>query len=221
MIISKLTSITGGVNAKRIIKSFADEYGLVYFGSVSQHDDEHQIIRGMTVSHKHQDAHYCIGTYGNYDVTFVERSDTLLSKKNKRQHTWHIFQFDLHTKKDLPHIFIGLHTHSESYYLQLMTKYSHLRPLVLGALYRQIPSFEANYRVFGQPARHIDIEKLLSATVGEMYVKNFGSLAIEVKDGSLYVYSEKIQLTKTLLEAMIKNGTWLAGHIDSVSDSID
>lgn len=207
-------------STKRIIQNFADEFGLVYFGSVSQHSDEHQIIRGMTVSHSHQDAHYCIGTYGQYDISFVERSDTLQGKA-KRQHTWHILQFDLHTKIELPHVFIGLHSHSESFYQQLLTKYSHLRPLSLGALYQQVPTFTSHYRVFGQPAMHIDIETLLTSSVGEVFVTNFGALAAEIVDGSLYIYSEKAQLTKPLLEAMIKNGTWLAGHIDTVSRSIN
>ena len=220
MILSKLTSITKVAGKKRLIQNFADEFGLVYFGSVSQHSDEHQIIRGMTVSHNHQDAHYCIGTYGHYDISFVERTDTLKAKAT-REHTWHILQFDLHTKKELPHIFIGLHSHSESFYQQLLTKYSHLRPLSLGALYQQAPTFTTHYRVFGQPARHIDIETLLTSSVGEVFVTNFGALAAEIVDGSLYIYSEKAQLTSTLLEAMIKNGTWLAGHIDLAAEALN
>jgi hypothetical protein len=219
MILSKLSSLTKVASTKRIIQNFADEFGLVYFGSVSQHSDEHQIVRGMTVSHSHQDSHYCIGTYENYDVSFVERSD-VVNIKTKRQHTWHILQFDLHTRKELPHIFIGLHSHSESFYQQLLTKYSQLRPLSLGAVYQQVPTFTTHYRVFGQPAKHIDIETLLTSTVGTVFVQNFGALAAEIVDGSLYIYSEKAQLTPSLLEAMIKNGTWLAGHIDVAAEAL-
>jgi hypothetical protein len=220
MILSKLSSLTKVASTKRIIQNFADEFGLVYFGSVSQHSDEHQIVRGMTVSHSHQDSHYCIGTYENYDISFVERSD-VVNIKTKRQHTWHILQFDLHTQKELPHIFIGLHSHSESFYQQLLTKYSQLRPLSLGAVYQQAPTFTTHYRVFGQPAKHIDIETLLTSTVGTVFVQNFGALAAEIVDGSLYIYSEKAQLTATLLEAMIKNGTWLAGHIDAAAEALN
>jgi hypothetical protein len=219
MILSKLSSLTKIASTKRIIQNFADEFGLVYFGSVSQHSDEHQIVRGMTVSHSHQDSHYCIGTYENYDISFVERSD-VVNIKTKRQHTWHILQFDLHTHKELPHIFIGLHSHSESFYQQLLTKYSQLRPLSLGAVYQQAPTFTTHYRVFGQPAKHIDIETLLTSTVGSVFVQNFGALAAEIVDGSLYIYSEKAQLTPALLEAMIKNGTWLAGHIDVAAEAL-
>ena len=82
----------GPHSTKRIVNQFADEFGLVYFGYVSQRSDEHHIVRGMTVSTNHHDDHYCIGTFDTYDVVFVERSDTL---RNGKKHQWHIMEFDL------------------------------------------------------------------------------------------------------------------------------
>ena len=198
---------------------FVEQYGLVYFGHVDQHDDDHQVIRGMTVSHSHRDEHYSLGTYDSYDVSFVERTDSIKNPKTQRpqHHTWHILQFDLHSTTDLPHLFIGLHSHSESFYRQLFTKYSHLRPLPIGAMRTYDPTFISQYRVYGHPAEHLQVENLLGEVVDKVFVQNFGSLAIELHEGSLYVYSESKSLTPQLLEAMIKNGVWLARHIDEIA----
>lgn len=216
----KLPFLTSKHSGKKsVIEQFIDEYGLVYFGHVDQHDDDHQVVRGMTVSHSHRDEHYSVGTYETYDVSFVERTDSIKNAKTGKatSHTWHILQFDLHTPTDLPHVFIGMHSHSESFYLQLFTKYSQLRPLSLGSLRDYDPAFINEYRVYSHPAEHLRVENLLHETVDSVFVKNFGSLTIELHDGSLYVYSEKHALTLNLFEAMIKNGVWLARHIDDVA----
>lgn len=202
---------------KSLVVAFGEQFGLVYFGFVSQQDDEHKLVRGLTLSNQHSDAHYCIGTYDNYDVAFVERRDTIANttSKHKTAHRWHIMAFDLHTSIELPHVFVGRHSHSESFYTQLFTKYSSLRSLHLGNLGTYKADFLAEYRVYGQPAKVIEIESLLSPIATEMLSKHFGTLAIEIEDGTLYVYSEKPRLSLPLLEAMIKNGVWMARHIDS------
>lgn len=202
---------------KSIINDFAEKYGLVYFGRVVQ-DDEHRMVRGMTVSVNHYDLHYCIGTYEGYDVAFVERSDTLVSKHAKKSHRWHIIEFDLLAAKNLPHIFVGMHTHSESFYMQLFTKYPQLRSIVLGALGAHKSEFLHKYRVYASPSEVLEVEKILSPLVTEMVSKHFGSLAIELVGSSLFVYAEDHTLSLQLLEAMLKNGRWLADHIDRQAD---
>lgn len=208
--------IVSGRALKSIITSFAEEYGLVYFGFVSQRDDEHRLVRGLTLSNQHRDSHYCIGTYEGYDVTFVERADILndRSKKTHRSHLWHIMAVDLYTTKELPHIFVGQHTQSESFYMQLFTKFSHMRSLSLGNSAVYPHEFLAQYRVYGHPSKVIEIEKMLSTVATEMISKHFGTLAVEIHENVLYVYSENPHVSSQLLEAMIKNGVWLARHID-------
>lgn len=208
---------------KSIITRFAEEVGLVYFGHVDQHEEDQRIIRGMTVSINHIDAHYCIGTYEGYDMAFVQRTDVLKPvsplKKSSR-HRWHIMEFDLHTSVDLPHCFVGLHQHSESFYKQLFTKYPHFRSITLGALGSYSPLFTAKYKVYGSPKDAILIEKMLQPEVNEMITRHFGSLAIEIHEGSLFVYAETATVSYKLLDAMIKNGVWLARHIDEVSHTL-
>lgn len=201
---------------KSVIVDFAEKNGLVYFGRVLQTEDEHKIVKGLTVSVNHYDQHYCVGTYEGYDVCFVERSDTLLSGENraKKTHKWHIFEFDLLVAKDLPHTFVGMHTHSESFYLQLFTKFPQLRSLALGVLGEHTAEFLHKYRVYAVPGDALDVETLLSPLVTEMVSRHFGALAIELKGSSLFVYSERTAVSEQLLDAMIKNGRWLADHID-------
>lgn len=203
------------------IEEFALAHGLVYFGYVNQHDDEHHIVRGVTVSTKHRDEHYCIGSFDGYDVAFVERTDNVPSPRAAHSitHRWYIFEFDLHTRADLPHIFIGLHSHSESFYKQLFMKYPRLRPLRLGNLGEHTHQFLSHYRVYGAPQKLVEIEQLIRPEVGEMVSKHFGSLAVEIHDGALYIYAERAKATPALLDAMIKNGVWFARHLDGAADS--
>ncbi len=206
-------------NEKRIVQAFGEEHGLVYFGHVSN-DNEYAIVRGLTLSNQHRDLHYCVGSYSGYDVAFVERSDTLLSptKKTKNAHRWHIMEFDLHTKQDLPHVFIGLHSHSESFYMQLFTKYPHLRMLSLGHTGNYPAEFTEGYRVYGKPAQLLDVEAVITPEIAGLISRHFGRVAIEIHDGSLYLYSENLHVSMTLLDAMLKNGVWLAKHLDAIAE---
>lgn len=204
---------------KTIVVDFAERHGLVYFGHVTQRDEEYRMVRGMTLSVNHFDTHYCVGTYEGYDVAFVERTDTLVSKQGKKSHRWHIVEFDLLAAKQLPHIFVGMHSHSESFYMQLFTKYPQLRPITLGALNAHKAEFLHKYRVYASPAHTLEVENVLSPLVTEMVSKHFGSLAIEIRGSSLYVYAENHTTSIQLLEAMLKNGRWLADHIDRQADA--
>ena len=54
-------SIGREVATKKIIKQFAHKFDLVYFGYVNQREDEHELIRGITVAASHVDSHFCVG----------------------------------------------------------------------------------------------------------------------------------------------------------------
>jgi hypothetical protein len=208
---------------RKIIRSFADKHGLVYFGFVSQRDDEHRIVRGLTLSTKHRDEHYCIGTFEDYDVVFVQRKDSLRSKQlgSKKAHCWHIFEFDLRTRRSLPHIFVGSLTHSEEFYMQFFTKFPTMRAVHLGRTTDQSPHFDAHFRVYTSPAALLEIGQLLTPEIISTVTKHFGNLAFEIIDDSLFIYSENTSLTNSLLEAMIKNGRWLAESIDRAAILVD
>lgn len=200
---------------KRVYMNFAEKVGLVYFGYVDQRYDEHRLVRGLTLSANHRDNHYCIGTFQNYDVTLVERTDTIkFPGKPAKTHNWIIMAFDLKTSTDIPHIFLGLHSHSETFYAHLFTKFSSLSKVPLGTFGAYDPAFTNRYAVYTQPAKALDAERLFDQATAKVIADRFGSLTIEVSDNCLYLYAEHQRPTESLLERMLKYGVWLAQSID-------
>jgi len=201
---------------KRVYMDFAEKVGLVYFGYVDQRSDEHRLVRGLTLSPHHRDNHYCIGTFQNYDVTLVERMDTIkVPRKPAKNHTWIIMEFDLHTKIDLPHVFLGLHSHSETFYAHLFTKFARLTKAPLGTFGAYDASFLNRYAVYTEPAKALEAEQLFDQETAKVIAQQFGSLTIEVSENCLYLYAEHQRPTEALLERMIKYGVWLAESIDA------
>lgn len=199
---------------KRLVTNFAERAGMVYFGYVSQMGDDHHIVRGLTVSTKHVDDHYCIGTYEGYDVVFVERSDSLRSGK---RHIWHILEFDLKAKVDIPHMFIGSGTHGHGFHELLKTKYPTLQPAVLGATGVYPTEFTSHFSVYVTPAHAVFMEQLLTPDVAAAVAAHFKGLVVEITEQALYVYSEKTHLSSELLDTMLQNGAWLVEQLDKNS----
>ncbi len=207
---------------KRTFRQFATKIGLVYFGYVDQRDDEHSLIRGMTVSTKHRDNHYCIGSFGGYDITLVERVDTILFPgKPAKTHTWIIMSFDLHQRVDLPHIFLGLFTHGDTFYAQLFTKFSHFAKIHLGTFGLYDAAFTNRYTLYAKPEQALSAERLINPMIAKAIAEQFGSMTVEISEGTLYLYAEHNRPTAQLLDKMLRNGTWLAGHLDTHQDLPD
>ncbi|HRF28578.1 MAG TPA: hypothetical protein PL051_02995 [Candidatus Saccharibacteria bacterium] len=204
-----------GRNAKRKqLELFADKVGMVYFGGVSQQSDEHHIVRGLTVSNKHHDDHYCVGTYRTYDVIFVERTDTILTNHT---HTWHIFEIDLKSTSDVPHMFIGSGTHGLGFHSLLKAKYPTLTPAPLNTLAKYPDSFTHNFDLFVTPSHAIAAEQIIDTKVAELIGTHCKGLVFEITSDSVFVYSEKPHLSESLLETMLANGVWLANTVDETS----
>jgi hypothetical protein len=199
---------------KRLIHNFAEESGMVYFGYVSQRSDDHHIVRGLTVSNKHVDDHYCIGTYEGYDIMFVERSDNLRSGK---RHIWHILEFDLRNTVDIPHIFIGSSKSGHGFHELLETKYPAMQPVSLGATGMYPPEFSSHFSLYVIPALAVSAEQIVPPETAKAMSTHFKGLVMEIADQSLYVYSEQSHLTADLLTTMLQNGRWLAKQIDQNS----
>lgn len=201
-------------NKKRSITKFCEEVGLVYFGFVSQRDDDHHIVRGLTVSNKHQDHHYCIGSHGGYDVVFVERSDTILTNHH---HVWHIMEFDLKYARELPHIFVGSPTHGLGFHSLLKAKYPQLHSAHLGVFGRHSTEFIDYFKIFAKPDQWLAAERIFTPDITAQIGKHFRGLVLEIINDSLYIYSEKAFITHELLTTMLANGLWLARAIDEKS----
>ena len=201
---------------KRVMMDFADRIGLVYFGYVDQRNDEHRLVRGLTMSTRHHDNHYCIGTFQGYDMTLVERSDTILFPgKPSQTHDWIIMEFDLHANVDLPHIFVGLRSHNDTFYAHLFTKFPALTKAPLGTFSGYLPSFTNRYTVYTAPVYIEVAQRLIDPSVAQVMGDHFGNLMVEISEGSVYVYAEDQRPSQALLDKMLKFGVWLASSIDA------
>lgn len=201
-------------SSKRLATELSEEMGLVYFGHVSQRDDEHHIVRGMTVSNQHKDDHYCIGTHDGYDVIFVERSDTLHSGK---KHVWHIIEVDLKAEVDIPHLFISSHTQATGFHELLNAKYRTMLPHTMGAVQPYTSEFNSAFNVNITPAHAVVAERLITPDVADKISVHFKGLSVEITHDAVYIYSEKAHTNLSMLVTMLKNGVWLAEQIDKNS----
>jgi len=207
---------------KKAITKFAGKFGLVYFGHVDQHEDEHHIIRGLTVSSSHQDDNYCVGSFDGYDVSLVDRYDIIdRPGMPSKTHRWLIFEVDLHSGVDIPHIFLGAHSHRDSSYAKLFTSVPSLQSIPLGTFENHSDEFTSRYSLFAAPTQYIETERLFTAEVTRTIAAHFWPLAVEVVGGALYVYSDSQNTSAHLLETMLKNGLWLAEQLDERSYSTD
>jgi len=203
---------------RQIFQKFANKVGLVYFGYVDQRHDEHSLIRGLTVSTKHRDNHYSIGTYESYDIALVERVDTIqFPAKVPQTHTWIIMTFDLHQAVDLPHIFIGLRNHGEAFYAQLFTKYAHFSELDTSVLPEYDSKFAAQYTLLTKADHMLQAKRVISPVIANVLSNEFESLAVEINNDTLYIYSNQHHPTLALLEKMLTRGLWLARAIDQAN----
>lgn len=201
--------------AHSAVVEFCEKVGLVYFGSVNQHSDDHHIIRGLTVSANHQDEHYAVGTYEGYDVSVVNRMDTSEdSSGHLRTHYWMILEINLHHGADLPHIFMGMHEHKDSPYAKLFVTHPAMQHVPLGTFEQYSQEFLARYSMFAHASHFIQTERLFNAEITKVIAAHFWPLSVEIHEGSLYIYADNQPVTIRLLEAMLKDGIWLAKRLD-------
>lgn len=206
---------------QRVMMHFAEKVGMVYFGYVDQRNDEHRLIRGLTMSSTHRDNNYCIGSFEGYDITLVERNDKIrFPGKPVKRHNWLIMTFDLKTPVDLPHIFLGLHTHGETFYAHLFTKFAYFTTVSLSHLGVYQGAFSQRYTLYTLPAQVLSAERLFGEEVAKTILEQFGSMTLEIADGCLYLYAEHQRPTNTLLDKMLKNGLWLAKVLDAEASKI-
>lgn len=197
---------------RKVIERFAEKAGLVYFGTVD-HGDDHRLVRGHTVSATQIDTHYCIGTVHGYDVILLQRNDVLVAHGDKKEarHHWLIVTIDLHSPVDVPHTYIGHHAREHAY----NQSHTRLLPLRLGVTTSYPAQFTGNYTVYGEPARSIEIEQLLTADMATVISTHFQGASVEIEANTVYMYIESAHPSEPVLEKLLSNGLWLAEQIDT------
>ena len=201
---------------RRTFQQFADKIGLVYFGYVDQRNDEHSLIRGLTVSTKHRDNHYCIGSFDSYDITLVERIDTIHHPgRASDTHSWIIMTLDLHRAVDLPHIFVGSHTHGKAFHSQLFTKYGNFNTVPLTLTNTDSHYFLKRYSIYAKAEQALSAERLFSPVITKEIADKFDGLAMEINEGTVYLYAENQRPSTALLDKMLSRGLWFAKQLDN------
>lgn len=196
----------------RIIQKFAEKAGFVYFGHVSQRDDEHRLVRGHTVSATHLDDHYCVGSLRGYDAIIVLRND-VITKRNRQQQRchWLICSVDLRTKMTIPHMYIGHRNRDEAF----GASFELLHPLDLG-IYATYPAvFLSDYTIYGRATDSIMIEQTITPDVANVIAQHFRGASIEIEENTIYLYIESQYPDEAILEKMLSNVLWLAEAIDT------
>ena len=204
------------LSRKRLIKKFANNLGLIYFGTVDQHTDDHRVVRGFSTSSTHKDDSYTVGEFQDYAVTLVDRFDVHHESDGTiEKHRWLIAEIDLIIAKDIPHIFL-LPTHqSQIHYHKLFQAFSKLEPITEVSGYS--PDFLSRYTPYSPIATSIEVEKYMTFEATRTIAAHFWPYAVEIFEGSVYVYDAEQALTTHTLEQVVKNGVWLAQVIDSIN----
>jgi len=203
------------------IRRFASKVGLVYFGSVDQHVDEHEVVRGLTVSTTHRDTHYAVGSFDGYDVSMVDRFDVVHDVNHQpAEHTWLIFQVSL-LNKTLPHVFFKPRGHSPASYNKFFTAFNSLH--VINDVFNSTHSaeFHSRYELYASATHVQELEQTLTTDVTQALAVRFWPHAIEIFEGKLYVYTTEHRLNETVLGSTLQSTVWLASVLDGLDQAAD
>lgn len=212
-------TVVRSLATQRVIKSFADEKGLVYFGDVDQHRDEHRLVYGVTLSRDHRDRHYCVGSLDGYDAILLQRTDSLLYPKHPPKHyTWNIMQFDLRVPEStFQHIFIDAHHHDETFYNTLAVKFNKLRSIDPSRFVGHESAFVNGYCIMADTTPQPQLPYVLRPDITATLATHFKHLDFEIKDDTLIVYASNVVTTRHALEHMAKAGIWFTQALEAVA----
>lgn len=199
-----------------VFRGFAERYDLVYFGKLRQEDDDHRIVRGVTVSTQHIDEHYCVGTVHGYDIVLLQRTDKISQPNTGKseRYSWVLMQFDLHSAHDHPHVFIDGGHHNEIFYQTLFVKFARLMKMDKSLFGEENKAFAERFTAYTPPDALDELPLILEGKIGATMSEHFAHLDFEWFQDRLIVYSTGHMPTKHLLEHMLRAGLWLAGVLD-------
>lgn len=212
-------SVVRAVATRRVVRSFADDYGLVYFGSVSQHHDDHRLIHGVTLSKDHRDRHYCVGNIRGYDVVLAQRTDTLHQPARPPKHyTWMIMQFDIRVPEGtFGHFFIDAHHHDDTFYHALTFKFAKLRHVDAAIFAGHEPSFVNGYHVYADTTAALQLPYVLRPDITASLSQHFRHLDFELQGDQLFVYASNVVTTRHSLDHMARAGMWLTECLEATA----
>lgn len=205
---------------RRAFQKFADRYDLVYFGSVSQHSDDHQLVRGITLSSGHRDNYYSVGSIRGRDIIALQRTDTVtFPGKESATYRWLILQLDLRSSRQLPQVFVNGSHYADAFYANAFLKQPQLHnfaEIFTGSSYD--PQFARQFRIFSP--RSAGSEQLLLETitsdVAAATVRYLLQHDFELTQNELIIYGRSLAVRLSTLEHLLKAGLWLAEQFEQV-----
>lgn len=205
---------------KKTFKAACKLYDMVYFGYVSQHADEHQMVRGFTLSPSHIDKHYCVGTVGGRDVILLERTDTIsFPDKPSKSYTWLVLQLDLKSPSPV-HMLLNSTRYDPLISASIVARLSHLHRFEGTALQEYDHAFSSKFSVYAS-LQHSDAAfRLLDPGTASVLGHHFSTFDYEVVQDTLIVYLPTRSPTLKHIESMLKAGIWLAGELDGSTSSV-
>ncbi len=202
-------------DAKKVFKTACERYDLVYFGHVSQHHDEHHIVRGFTLSPHHVDRHYCVGTVAQKDIILLERSDTISSPdKPSKQYTWLIIKTDL-VAHSPSHIVLNGHEYDTITYDYLRIKYHTHHHFEPHQLQGYDPEFLKQFRVYAPPHEIDRLFYLIPGETAAVLGHHFSKFDFEIIGDELIAYLPTDKPTLANVEDLLKASLWLADEINN------
>ncbi|HRQ86663.1 MAG TPA: hypothetical protein PLY16_00990, partial [Candidatus Saccharibacteria bacterium] len=172
--------------------------------------DEHDLVRGITVSPAHNDDHYMVGTHDGRNITIVDRSDVLGYGKQEVRYYWLTVRVELDYV--LSHILLfPLHHENKSY--QQLVAHHHIVPVrsLLDIQYHD--EFLRRYEVYGFAGHAHMVESTLSPEIAQVIAARFWPSAIEIDGKYLYVYLDEKALSENKTTAMVDAAVWLADRL--------
>lgn len=193
-----------------IVRKFAQKIGLVYFGSIDQHDDDIDAIHGFTASLSHRDTQYSVGTYSETNVRLVNRFDMIrVAKSHRRQQLWTIIEIELEPSR-LPHMFLIPTGASDGEYGRIYSLHSQMQPLNSMIWQRNSPAIYGKFQIVASPSRAHYLEHVFTSSVMIDIVHRFWPHAIEIERNKLLVYIIDKKMTMATLESSLVSAMWLA-----------
>lgn len=206
-------------NVKKVFRDACQLYDLVYFGYVSQHSDEHQMVRGFTLSPSHTDQHYCVGTVSGRDIVLMQRTDTIsFPAKPSRAYTWLVLQVDLNRTMPV-HMLLNSCRYDEVMYDSLLARLSHLHTFEAAALARYDQAFTSKFHVFAPLSRSDEAFALLNQETVSILGHHFAGFDYEIIGDELIISLPTASPTPKDIEHIIKSGIWFAGQLDGMTHS--
>lgn len=204
---------------KNVYKDACNRYDLIYFGTVNQQTDEHEMVRGVTLSTSHKDSHYCVGSIQGWDVILLERTDTIsFPGKPTKDFRWNILQVDLKSAI-LPHVLLDANHHNETFYAQLFTKFIRLTHADVSIFAEHDPLFSNRYSIYTPPDTLDSLTTLFPLDTTTVIGNHFSQFDYECFQDRLLVYAPDHIPTRQLLDHMIRAGLWLANELEENSKS--